>query len=770
MIQMETYRLLLVLAMVSIIITGCSVGRFIPEGEKLYTGAEVHISTTSPDFKTSPLRAEMEQLIRPKPNKKQLLGRVGLWAHYKGTREKSSFITKFLNKKIGEEPVYLSMVQPAKTSELMENRLENKGHFYSEVSYHTIEKRKKAFVTYHAEVSQPYKLMSYQMLPDEPSLPIIDVIERSLASTVLTKGEKFDLALMQTERERISTYLRERGYYLFTPDYLIFRSDTNQYQSRHFDLYLSIKKDTPHEALKAYEIGEITVFTDYKIDADDNLSKLDSIRYSNMLFVQRQPDFNIKYLPDIILFRQGQLYDSRLHRATSSRLASIRNFRYVSVQFSPSDSLASGPAKLNSQIYLSPYNKRSLRAEAQATTKSNNFTGPGLLLTYRNRNLFGGGEMLEVNAKMAYETQLSKGQQTGLNTYEFSLRNSIIFPRVVAPIAIRSKHGQSMPSTRIGLSASSLNRMQFYRLGAFQASYGFLWWSSRYVSHEFLPVAINLMYTSKKSPEFREILEGNPFLARSFDNQFIPGIKYTFRYNGLLSQERPHRFYVEAGLDYAGNMLNAARRAVGTEVREKMFGLNYANYSRFDVDFRHYFQMAEESRLVSRLFVGVGLPHYGNNSLPYIKQYFSGGPNSLRAFPVRSVGPGTYTPDRNSTRAFFDQAGDIKVEANMEFRFPLVSYLKGAIFAETGNIWLANENPSLPGGQFTSQWHRQLAVGTGLGFRLDFEYLVLRLDLGIPIHDPSKPIDARWIDRLSPGAKDWRREFTTWNFAIGYPF
>ena len=271
------------------------------------------------------------------------------------------------------------------------------------------------------------------------------------------------------------------------------------------------------------------------------------------------------------------------------------------------------------------------------------------------------------------------------------------------------------------------------------------------------PLSLNYMHVYNKTDEFLEIIAGNPFLARSFDDQLIPATSIGFQYSELNDLTKVNRLFLSISLEQAGFLSNLVLPG------DSILGLPFAQYVKADIDFRHNLRLGKEHRLVNRVFVGIGAPYGNSASLPYIKQYFSGGPNSVRAFLVRSLGPGGFVPQRIDNSTFFDQAGDIRLEFNSEYRFPILGYLKGAVFVDAGNIWLANDNPSLPGGQFTSGWFKQLAVGAGFGMRFDAQVLIVRLDVAHAIKYPSREFREFW-------ESDPRLGGLVWNFAIGYPF
>jgi outer membrane protein insertion porin family len=321
----------------------------------------------------------------------------------------------------------------------------------------------------------------------------------------------------------------------------------------------------------------------------------------------------------------------------------------------------------------------------------------------------------------------------------------------------------------MGLSTQYLSRGGLYRLNSVSANYGYFWNANKFAYHEINPISLNVVNLSQTSPEFDQILDDNPFLKRSFEQNFIAGINYTFNYNKLNDRFRTHGYFLGLGLDFAGNTLHLIDNLSG-KGDGKILGLEYAQYGKVDLDLRYHLNIDKNQTIATRLYAGVGAPFGNSSSLPYIKQYFSGGPNSVRAFRIRSIGPGTYRPDDFDVNSFFDQSGDIRIEGNIEYRFPIVSLLKGALFMDAGNIWLMNDNEALPGGKFTSSWWNELAVGSGFGLRVDIEFFVIRFDLATPLRIPYLPEGERWANNFDIGSKTWRKQNLIFNFAIGYPF
>ena len=744
----------------------CNVKKYIPEGEFLYKGADLEVRTEAEIKGLDKVEEELKGLLRPEPNSKVLGMYVGLWAHYKGTQEKPGFINRFLNKKIGEEPVYFSQVDPSRTEDLILNRLENRGFFYSNTDSEVIRKGKFAEVNYTALISTPYTLT--EVIVERDSMEIDREIIGMMQETKLDSGSRFDLNTLKAERTRIDSTLKEKGYYNFNSDFLIFEADTNNSDSlRSFKLYLRLKKNVPANGIIPYKIDSIDVFPNYSIDEDGE--KLDTTLYDNKNFIQGNLVFKPKLLNEYILIKNNQRYNPTLSKLSSNRLSTIGNYKFVNLRYeelSTNDSLG----HLKANFYLSPLTNRSVRAELLAVSKSNNFAGPALNLVYRNRNLFKGGETLNLTGRIGYEFQIAGGKdRKGLTSLELGLNADLIFPRVIFFVPIKEKFSYSVPKTKMGVGVEYLSRGGLYNLNSVSANYGYFWNANPFAYHEINPISLSVVNLSKTSPEFDQILEDNQFLKRSFEQNFIAGINYTFNYNKLNDRFRTHGYFLGVGLDFAGNTLSLVDKAFGRD-DGKFLGLEYAQYGKADLDIRYHLNIDKTQTIATRLFAGVGVPFGNSSSLPYVKQYFSGGPNSVRAFRIRSIGPGTYRPENFDVNSFFDQSGDIRLEANIEYRFPIVSLLKGALFMDAGNIWLMNDNDALPGGKFTKTWWNELAVGTGVGLRVDIQFFVIRFDLATPVRIPYLEEGERWGNTFDIGSKTWRKGNLIFNFAIGYPF
>ena len=742
-----------------VVLFGCSVERFIPEDEYLYTKETVNITPDTVVENLEAIRTDLKAALRPEPINSFLGGYPGLYYHYKAQREKPGFINKFLNKKFGKEPVYASDIETYEMEQILLNRLENKGYFYSIVSSEIVRDTsdKTAEAIYSLRLAKPYRLQTYQL--DTDTLPVYSKIKTSMNETLLKSGMNFDLSAMKSERNRIDSYLKEEGYYNFNSGFLIFETDTNQYRNKRFDLYLRLKKDVPQKAVVPYKLSKINIYPNNRVDVDS--VALDTTRYAEKNFIQDEEYFKPKRLDPYVLLEEGDLYSPAKSKATGRRLGNIGAYKFVNIRYdeikgSSEDSLG----LLEANIYLSPLKKRAIRAEVKGVTKSNGFSGPGLGLTFVNRNLFHGGETLNISLDGAYEVQAGgSDSNSGSTSLQLGLSGKLIFPRMLFPVEISKNYFKyDIPKTKIELGIAYLNRTQLFTLGSVESKFGYIWQANKYVTHEINPVSINYVSLANTTEEFETILDENPFLRSSFDQQFISGLTYSFIYNGMVDTGKTHQFYLNTNFETAGNSLSLI---AGGERPQSIFGLEYAQFVRLDTDIRYHFNFAKNQKIATRLFAGWGVPYGNSDVIPYSKQYFSGGPYSVRAFRTRSLGPGTFQPENSETFSYYDQTGNLRLEANLEYRFPLISLLQGAVFVDAGNVWNTTDNEALEGDTFTSDFMNQLGIGGGFGMRVDIQNFVIRLDLAAPFHDPSLAEGQRW---------SWDFENPILNFAIGYPF
>lgn len=739
----------------------CSVKKYIPKDELLFRGGKVSIQDTLKFKGKSGLENELQSLLYPEPNKRILGVYLGLRYHFKAQKEKPGFVIRFLNKKFGEEPVYFSDVDIESTEDLMENRLQNSGFFDGKIatSIRKDSSSRTVKTNYTVVIGKPYELENYVIEIDSidklDSLPIYYELNNSLSETILKKGSRYDLDAFKAERNRIDQYVKQRGYYNFSSSFILFQADTNLNMNRHYNLYLKLKQGVPLKSKVPYVLDKVEVYPN--VAKDTSNIQPDTTLIENVTFIQGEVFFKPKFLRMYILLEPGQRYNPEKSKYTSQRISSIGTYKFVNINYEEVDSIGSDSLKLrhlNAKISLSPLTKRSIRAELQAVTKSNNFTGPNLGVTYLNRNVFKGGENFSATGSIGYEKQFGN-KTNGSSSLQLGLSTSLIFPRLVFPGNLEKYFRYAIPKTKVTVSADYFRRTKLYSLNSYSGSFGYFWNANSYASHQFNPINITYLQISKKSDVFNSILDENPFLKRSFEQQFIVGLTYAFFYNELVNKQKKGRFNIKLNFDIAGNTLSLLGKKQGSDTIKSFLNLTFAQYVKVDLDLAYHYDITPKGQtIIGRVFGGIGIPYGNSRTLPYSKQYFSGGAYSVRAFQIRGLGPGVYDPVDNSN-LYFDRSGDIRLEGNLEYRFPIISVLKGALFADAGNIW--NLNDDLPGGKFTADFIHQFGVGAGFGLRVDVQGFVIRLDLAAPLKRPSEGWE---FDYKNP----------VLNFAIGYPF
>jgi outer membrane protein insertion porin family len=773
----------LILLCVVIVFSGCRGTRFLNEGEAFYTGSKINFETQGRRVgRKRVLEKELQDLIIPKPNSTVLGMRPGVWFYYvAGTPKKKKGIKSFIKNKLGQPPVLMKDVNPEVMAKALGSQLFNEGYFKSSVSAEVKTKGKEGKVIYTVKISRPYRLDSIRY--PNPRDSVYAAIVRTLKEKSLIKtGQRYDLARMQAEQARIEEVLENYGFYYFDDRFLIFEADSTV-GKRKVNLDLKLEPGIPRQARRIYKINEVTIFPNYSL-TDTLKNSADTTVVDSLNYVDSVRNFRPSIITRVINIRKGNTYSREDQELTLSHLMGLGVFKFVNIKYA--DASHADSSLLNTNIYLTPLQKKSLRAEVQATSKSNNFVGPGIALTFTNRNLFRGAELLQVSLSGAYEVQVGRQNQGPLNSMETGLESSLTFPRFISPIRIDYNSRKYLPKTVIKAGFNFQNRVGYYRLNSFNLNYGYIWRETAEKSHELYPIDISFVRTDKKSQAFKDMVESNPVLENSFENQFIIGARYSYTLNTQLREDpmrkfekkkyRTHNFYFNGNADISGNLIHWIQSMAykSEEGPYDLFGAPYSQFVKGDVDFRYYYQIDEHNKLATRLIAGVGYAYKNSTTLPYIKQFSIGGSSSIRAFPARSIGPGAYNVRENipqDSTLFIDQRGDIKLEGNAEYRFDIFKSLKGAVFVDAGNIWLMRADTlHRPGGEFNaSTFLNQIAVGTGVGLRLDFSFFVLRFDLAFPLRKPY--LDDPWVaDEIDFGSSAWRKENLIFNIAIGYPF
>jgi len=749
------YRFLFIL----LLLTGCTALKYIPKEESLYTGAKVEVISLKKITGQHLVVSEIKDLIRPKPNSKIGISRPYLWVYFvMGTKETGLF--HWIKTKTGEPPVYKSMTDPMLVSKAIDAKLFNMGFFNSYSQLEIIESKngKTTGISYKIFLYEPYTFDEIIFPKDSDALS--KNISASQKKSLLQKGARYDLELLLLERMRIDDRLKRHGFYYFNPQHILFKMDTALGNGK-LRLYITLKPEIPDKSKLVYRIADVNVFQDYKPGKDSSPSHteiIDSVYYNNKTdYIKPEPILRSIFL------KNNQIYSRQKYTLTLNRLNGLGVFKFVNIRIADKDT--SLPGWLSATIFLTPLPQKSVSIEMQGVSKSNNFIGPALTFSLRNRNAFKGAELLIYNLRSSFETQLS-GIYKGQYTYEIDPRVELYIPRFMVPFKLK-ENSNFVPRTKFILDYSFLSRVGYFDLNSFKFTYGYKWKQTPTIDHDLSLVSINYYNIYNKSQLFEDLINSNSLLKRRFEEQFIAGIGYSFIYNEQLKRKKMNQVYFNGNAELAGNTLSLISGAKSSSDNpSKIFGIPFAQFAKLDIDVRDYIHVSEKSMVASRFIAGWGLPYGNSSTMPFVKQFFSGGAYSLRGFPAYSVGPGSYAPpDSLKNVLFLQQGGEIKLEANLEYRFPIAGIFRGAFFADAGNVWVNKKQTELPGAEFNgTRFIKEIAVSYGAGLRVDLNFFVLRLDLGIPARKPWLPDGQRWV------FDQFKFSEIIFNIAFGYPF
>lgn len=747
---------------------GCTGLRKLPDEEYLFTGATIHYDSAELLTKKSEANTQLEALIKA-PNMKLLWMRPLLSIHNSIKEpKKEKGLGYWLKYKIGEPPILLRDFDLPQIDAAMINRLENLGHFDAELSYDVETSKNTASLSYIVSPKPLYELNEISFPAGDK--PLDKQIHKTKSKSLLKTGNPYNLSSLKNERNRIAKVLKDKGYFYFSSDYILFIADS-ALGAKQINLEMEVKPEIPLVSKTAFYLDKVYVYDDFSLKN----YKPDTTIINNLYYVSSKHIFNPGTITDAVFLRSDSLYSRQNHYNTLSYMMGLGVYKFANARFNISDTLK---GKMDVGIYLTPQKKMSVGAEISASIKTNNYAGPGLNLSFKNRNTFRGAELFSLTLGGRFETQYS-GEFQGETSYEVTLDGALTFPRFVPIRFNRNQSRKYVPKTTIGMGFGLFSRVRYYELHSFNVTMAYSWQSSQRISQTFTPIDINFTNLVKSSDAFQEYLDENPSIKKSFEEQFIIGGGYNITYSNMYLQKNRTNFFISQGFDVSGNLANVLTTAStgskpSPEDQQLIFGVPYSQFIRLRNEMRFFLRIGKKKKdqIGVRTIAAAAFPYGNSATIPYVKQFFVGGTNSVRAFQARTVGPGSYAPPDSISNLYVDQSGDIKLEASLEYRFPILKYLKGAFFVDAGNIWLVNKDPQRPGGEFDSKtFYKDFAVGSGLGLRIDFTFVVIRFDMAFPLRKPSLPEGERWVlDNVQLGSSSWRKDNLIMNIAIGYPF
>lgn len=757
-------------------LNSCSLTKNLPEGEVLYRGIKA-IDVDNADKSSNGVDAlvEAEAALSCAPNN-AILGSssmkfpfpLGLWIYNDFVNAKRKF-GKWIFNRFAAKPVLVSSVNPSLRAQIARNILHDYGFFNGTVDYRVLPDTKnprKAHIRYHVDFKNLYRLDSVAYVGFPPAVDSVLHAERT--GSLIRNGDPFSVIKLDEERKRMSSMLRDNGYYYFRPDFVTFRADT-LIKSGWVHLQILPKAGVPDEGMRQWRVGNIS-FNLSNYQRAQHVRK-DSLMYKDMkvYYTGKRPPVRPSVLYERLRFHTGDLYSGRQQSKTQDKLSRLGVFRYSEFQYIPRDTLG-GNDRLDVRIDAAMDQPLDGELALNVTSKSNDQVGPGATFSVSRKNIFRGGETFSVKLKGSYEWQTKSSPKTGrsaINSYELGAEASLDFPWVVFPWVHRVDF-DFPATTTFRLYANQLNRAGFFKMLSFggQATYNFQ--PSSTSSHSITPFRLTFNALQSTTIHFDSIMDANRALYQSLKNQFIPAMSYTYTFDDTRVPDRLNHLWWQVSVTSAGNITSGIYAACGQRFNTRnkhLFGNPFAQFVKLTSEIRYNYRIDLKNRLAMRLMAGF-IYSYGNMLVsPYSEQFFVGGANSVRAFTVRALGPGRYRPAVENKYSYIDQTGDFKLEANLEYRFRILGDLHGAVFLDAGNVWLLREDADRPGGKLDwSRLAKDIALGTGAGVRYDMNFLVIRFDVGVGLHVPYETGKSGYYNLPS------FKKSLGYHLAIGYPF
>jgi outer membrane protein assembly factor BamA len=757
-----------------VVFSSCSTVKFVPEGSYLLNKVEVEVDNPSVN------REEAKSHIRQKENYKILgFARFHLWLYNLSSVKKDDGWLK----RIGEPPEVFDPALVLASEERLEQYLENKGYFRSnvdsEVSFR--ERRHKANVKYQIKTGDQYTIQKINYHFSDSSLQ--EFFFRNESNVLLEQGTPFDFNLLEKQREEIVNLFRNKGYYYFSNDDVSYLADSTKAE-KEIILDIFVGNSDGEEAEKKYLTYNLNHFYLYILPGSSSFTSMQSpessfsdTTYFNdiTLFSNADAIYRPNLFQGLIQMNSGSFYRLDDARNTFNAFNRLRQFRFIDIQFQENRAIQDTQL-LDCHIRLSPMSKQAVSFDIEGTNTSGNLGVAGNI-NYRHRNMFRGAEVFQINFRGAMERQqrVVENVPEYFNTRELGIETNLTFPKLLGPGRVINVFRDFLPKTTFTLGYNFQRRPEYTRTIS-NIKFGYDWMTSEYRKHILNIVDFNMVRLYQFDPEFINFIK-DLYIKSSFTDHLILASDYSFIYNTQELGVRKNYSYLRFNFETAGNALRLLSKianrpeiqtvdtlGLGSASYYRMLNTRFAQYIKSHIEFRYGYILDRYNTIVGRAFLGIGLPYGNFDVLPFEKKYFTGGANGIRAWQVRSLGPGTYSAPAN---AYPNQSSDIKLEANIEYRFNLISFLEGAFFFDAGNIWAINEKDNRPGAQFKfNEFYKQIAAGTGIGFRFDFNYFIFRLDIGMKLRDPSQNGANGWIIGHRPLKSD---DFNL-SFAIGYPF
>lgn len=753
-------------------LASCTTTKFVPDGSYLLD--EVKIHTDNKNIKPSSLR----MYVRQNPNAKWFsLIKTQLYVYNLSGRDSTGWGNKFL-KRIGDAPVIYDENEAQRSLDEITKAVRNMGYMAATVNRSTKIKKKKVKLFYNVTAGQPYIVKSLKY--DVQDSIIVDFLKQDSVKSLLKEGMIFDVNVLDAERQRITDKLLRKGYFKFNKDYVGYTADTvrNMYQvdlTMHLRAYKAHANDSA-EAHKQYRINKINFITDYDVLQSSALNSIDindSVHYKGYpIYYKDKLYLRPKVLVDNLRFASGNLYNELDVQQTYSSFGRMSALKYTNIHFF--ETQVGDSTKLNCYVMLTKSKHKSVSFEVEGTNSAGDL-GAAASVAFQNRNLFRGSETFMVKFRGAYE--VISGLQAGYsnNNYtEFGVETSINFPSFLFPFVSSDFKRKIRATTELGLQYNYQMRPEFLRTMA-SASWSYKWTQRQKIQHRIDLINIGFLYLPRISDKFKQdyIDKGqNHIFQYNYQNRLIINMGYNYNYNSMggavvNNTISSNSYSIRFNFESAGNIMYAISKAANIRKNGNgeyaILGIPYAQYVKGEFDFSKNIRIDYRNSFAFHAGIGIAVPYGNAKTVPFEKQYFSGGANSVRGWSVRDLGPGSFSGNGN----LLDQSGDIKLDASIEYRSKLFWKFQGAVFVDAGNIWTIRSYDNQPGGVFkVNKFYKQIAMAYGLGLRLDLDFFILRFDGGMKAINPAFESGK---DRYPIVHPKFSRDFA-FHFAVGYPF
>lgn len=754
------------------LLCSCSVNKFIPEGNYLLD--EVNIQSDTKEVDPSLFTS----YIRQTPNAKWFnLVRVPLRIYCLSGQDSTRGFNKFL-RKLGDEPSIYDPLIAGKSKQEMEKAVRNMGYMRAKVHLDTLSRKNRMKLNYRIEAGKPYIVQ--QIMYNIDDMQINDFIEKDSANSRLYEGMPFDISVLDAERQRITKLLQNNGYYHFNKDFLVYQADTvrNTYQVNLTMKLLPFQKRKEDEPTqhKQYTIRNVNYLADENVLLTDNaFTGYDSLHHKGLNVYYKDK----AYLRPSILWNFNYINPKKLYneddvQTTYTSMGRLRALKYTNIRFD--EVTQNDSAMLDANVLLTKGKNQSISFEIEGTNSAGDL-GAAVSTTFQHRNLFKGSETFTIKARAAYEaiTGLQEGYEND-DYQEFGVEASLNFPEFKFPFLSSDFKRRIRATSEVGIDFNSQLRPEFTRTLA-SASWSYRWTDKKRSQHRIDLLDVNYIYVPWKSDNFESYLanltDRNSILIKSYEDQLIVRLGYTYSYNSANDRTRTSNnrksYSLRLNIEEAGNLLYAGSKAIHRKPKADkgyvIANIPFAQYVKGDFDFARNWNIDNLNSLVFHVGMGIAYPYGNSQVLPFEKRYFSGGPNSVRGWSVRSLGPGGFKGTEGSMN-YISHSGDIKLDLNLEYRTHLFWKFNGAFFVDAGNIWNIRDYEGQEEGTFRfNRFYKQLAVAYGLGIRFDLDYLIIRFDGGMKAINPM----LSGKDKYPFVRPNFNRDFA-FHFAVGYPF